>query len=99
MEEPPPSQTVIHSVDKKITLTLENQLSKETHAENNEIENKVNDENLKKKNQKKSKKKKYKDLIGSIMSSSISEEEEKRQHLEKLQKSLGGGQFSKLDKI
>ncbi len=99
MEEPSPSQTVIHSVDKKIALTLEDQLSKETHAENNEIENKVNDENLKKKNQKKPKKKKYKDLIGSIMSSSISEEEEKRLHQEKLQKSLGGGQFSKLDKI
>lgn len=48
----------------------------------------------------KKKKKKYKNLISEIMSSNKKDEQtEKEEHLENLKKSLGGGNFKKIDKI
>jgi len=49
---------------------------------------------------KKKKKQKYKNLISEIMSSNKKDEQtEKKEHLENLKKSLGGGNFKKIDKI
>lgn len=49
---------------------------------------------------KKKKKKKYKNLISEIISSNKKNEQtEKEEHLEQLKKSLGGGNFKKIDKI
>ena len=48
----------------------------------------------------KNSKKKYKNLISEIMSSNKKDEQtEKEEHLENLKKSLGGGNFKKIDKI
>ena len=48
----------------------------------------------------KKKKKKYKDLMSSIMNSTLkSEKEESELHLESLKRNLGGGHFKKIDKI
>lgn len=50
--------------------------------------------------EKKKKKKKYKNLISEIMSGSKKDEQtEKKEHLELLKQSLGGGDFKKIDKI
>ena len=48
---------------------------------------------------KKKKKNSYKELMKSAMSSGKSDEKKKEEYQERLRKNLGGGQFSKLDKI
>ena len=48
----------------------------------------------------KKKKKNYKNLMSDIMSANKKDEQiEKEEHLEQLKKSLGGGNFKKIDKI
>lgn len=45
------------------------------------------------------KKNRYKDILASAMASTKTEEEAKETHMSKLKASMGGGQFSKIDKI
>jgi len=51
------------------------------------------------KKKKKVKKNRYKDIIASRMTSSRTDEDVQREHKEKLEASMGGGQFSKVEKI
>jgi len=51
------------------------------------------------KKKKKAKKNRYKDLIAARMASPRTDEEVQREHREKLKASMGGGEFSKVEKI
>lgn len=51
------------------------------------------------KKKKKKKKNNYKDMMSGIMAPTRSEEEAKKEFEEKMKRTLGGGEFSKLDKI
>ena len=48
---------------------------------------------------KKAKKNKYKDLMAGLTAPTRTEDELTKAHEDKLKKGMGGGQFSKLDKI
>ena len=51
------------------------------------------------KKKKKKKKNSYKDMMSGIMAPTRSEEEARKEYEEKMKQTLGGGEFSKLDKI
>ena len=51
------------------------------------------------KKKKKKKKNNYKDMMSGIMAPTRSEEEARKEYEEKMKQTLGGGEFSKLDKI
>ena len=104
------NNTLNHNLDKnnQLLVTTKEISSSDTFSDKNNhplknsissFEQIVTQDKTEEKPQKK-KKKKYKSLISDIISGFKKDEQtEKEEHLEKIKKSLGGGNFKKVDKI
>lgn len=89
--------SVISSKLDKLDITLSRIL--ENNIDDNVEKNGIKTDNKENKMKKKKKKTNYKSLIQQIIQSDKTDEQMDKEYMDKIKKSMGGGTFSKIDKI